>query len=95
MGSYQPNAWGLYDMHGNVWEWCSDWYDGNYDKVAPKDDPPGPTSSPDAARVIRGGSWRDRGSDCRSAYRNGYKPGVRYIGLGFRVVCEQPPPPGK
>jgi formylglycine-generating enzyme required for sulfatase activity len=93
VGSYPPNAWGLYDMHGNVAEWCSDYYDRDYYKSSPKVDPKGPekgvlaTDYNDFYRVIRGGCWLDEGRACRSAYRFRAMPHDPYRLIGFRVVC--------
>lgn len=83
VGSKKPSAWGLYDMHGNVWEWCADWYAGSYVNAATQD-PLGPLSG--QWRVLRGGSWVNTVEGCRCATRNKSAPDVRYNGIGFRVV---------
>ncbi len=82
---YPANALALFDMHGNVWEWCFDWYDEGYYKNSPKKDPQGPESG--EYRVLRGGSWRYGGYNCRAALRNRSAPGDRDNSNGFRVCC--------
>jgi len=84
----QANAWGLYDMHGNVWEWCLDWYAGSLPGGTVRD-PSGPSSGSD--RVLRGGSWFDSASFCRSARRVSLGPGFRFYDLGFRLALSSAP----
>ena len=87
VGRFRPNAWGLYDMHGNVWEWCSDWYETNYYQGSPADDPQGPSAAA-SLRVLRGGSWNyPPRFVCRSAYRYGESPEYRKDYLGFRLAA--------
>jgi len=84
VGSYKPNAWGLYDMHGNVWERCSDWYSEGYYASGTMVDPQGPAEG--EARVLRGGSWFVSASACRSANRHNSYVGVLGKSTGFRVI---------
>lgn len=86
VGSYAPNAFGLYDMHGNVWEWCYDRYDKDYYKKTQPIDPQG--SSDGKERVIRGGAWNEKPYKCRSADRNHRRPGHNQKHIGFRVVLD-------
>lgn len=86
VGSYAPNAFGLYDMHGNLNEWCSDRFDREFYGVSPQVNPQG--SEMGSSRVIRGGDWYSDGRDCRSAFRYADIPEGKFYALGFRVVCE-------
>jgi formylglycine-generating enzyme required for sulfatase activity/serine/threonine protein kinase len=83
VGEKKPNAWGLYDMHGNAWEWCADWYDRGYYVNSPLDDPAGPATG--SNRVNRGGSWFYPAGCCRSASRYDSAPDARRDFLGLRV----------
>ncbi len=88
VSSYPSNGWGLYDMHGNVWEWCSDWYgEEYYDKCKKQgivENPVGPETG--SYRVLRGGGWRGDARDCRCAFRGGGTPAGRNGSIGFRLV---------
>ena len=83
VGQKLPNAWGLYDMHGNVWEWCQDWY-GHYGSENVLIDPTGSASG--KYRVLRGGSFAHRPKDVRSANRHSLQPDNRGDGIGFRLA---------
>jgi formylglycine-generating enzyme required for sulfatase activity len=92
VGQKKPNAWGLYDMHGNAWEWCSDWFAEKFPALGSDKDPTGPANG--RLRVLRGGSCYDDPYDCRSANRGRVRPDERYLRgefrnsnvIGFRVA---------
>jgi formylglycine-generating enzyme required for sulfatase activity len=88
VGRFQPNGFGLYDMLGNAFQWCSDWCDDDYYRKSPQDDPKGPDNVPFAEenRVIRGGSWSSCPVFARCAAHGGLPPSDRYNNVGFRVV---------
>ena len=89
VGQKKPNAWGLCDMHGNVYEWVSDWYDAGYHASSPGKDPTGPTAG--ARRLVRGGGWYDASYPCRSAIRDRQPPTFRHANLGVRAAVSSPP----
>jgi len=84
-GSFPANAWGLSDLHGNVWEWCADWYQADYYQHSPAQDPLGPEPGPRASPVRRGGSWANYPTWCRSAGRVTCDAGHRHDNVGCRV----------
>jgi len=84
VGSFKPNAWGLYDMHGNVCEWCTDWHDRSYYGKSPKENPKGPAAG--RCRILRGGSWFFRPNLCRSTTRGLFAGVSPSFNGGFRVI---------
>lgn len=85
VGTLKPNAWGLYDMHGNVAEWCADWHSSDYYANSPMNDPKGPLTG--SERAARGGSWFSFAWKCRSASRNHKVPDRRYDYIGLRLAA--------
>ena len=83
VGQKQPNGWGLYDMYGNVWEWCNDYYAADYYQRSPVQDPPGPAQG--KTRVVRGGCWSSRPKMCSSTHRNNEKPAYTDVCFGKDV----------
>ena len=96
VGRLKPNGWSLCDVHGNVWEWCADYWEIDYYAQSPPDDPSGPSTG--SRRVIRGGGWLNHAGRCRSARRYCNPPDRRRSHLGFRPVIPtdlanpEPPP---
>ena len=92
VGQFPANAFGLYDMHGNVWEWCADNMHNNYENAPTDGSAWADSNKKDSSKnytVLRGGSWNNDSDVCRSAYRNSYinRHDIHYNGFGFRIVC--------
>src|SRR5262249_2693797 len=88
VGSFKPNRYGLYDMHGNVWEWCEDYY-GPYNKIDTTKDPVQSVKQNLGQRVLRGGAWISDGTRCRAAFRHFELPDVHNDSFGLRLVLRQ------
>lgn len=86
VGKFPANSFGLFDVCGNVWEWCADWYDERYYASDTARDPAGPDAG--TRKVARGGSWKNQAHSCRPAYRNALPPHQKNSATGFRVVME-------
>jgi formylglycine-generating enzyme required for sulfatase activity len=83
VGQKPPNAWGLYDMHGNIWEWCNDFYQVDYYQQSPKENPSGPKAGD--TKVVRGGAWKFSAETCRSGYRYNENPGYADVCFGYDI----------